>query len=57
VVITGASRGLGKEQARRFIQKGYHVIGTLRKQEDADAWKEEAPLLFTAVFMDTAKPE
>lgn len=35
VVITGVSRGLGLAKAREFISRGYRVIGTVRKPEDA----------------------
>ena len=35
VLITGANRGLGLEFARQFMARGYHVIGTARKPEQA----------------------
>ena len=35
IVITGVSSGLGFESARSFIESGYTVFGSLRKQEDA----------------------
>lgn len=35
VLITGANRGLGLEFARQFNAKGYHVIGTARKPQQA----------------------
>jgi NAD(P)-dependent dehydrogenase (short-subunit alcohol dehydrogenase family) len=39
VLITGANRGLGLEFAKQFSAKGYKVIGTARKPEDATALK------------------
>jgi len=35
VLITGANRGLGLEFARQFKARGYDVIGTARKPEEA----------------------
>ena len=37
VLITGANRGLGLEFARQFKARGYHVVGTARKPEEAQA--------------------
>jgi NADPH:quinone reductase-like Zn-dependent oxidoreductase len=39
VFITGANRGLGLEFAKQFSAKGYKVIGTARKPEEATALK------------------
>ncbi len=36
VVITGASTGIGYAIVQELIARGYQVIGTVRKQEDAD---------------------
>lgn len=35
VLITGANRGIGFEFAKQFEEKGYHVIGTARKPQEA----------------------
>lgn len=40
VLITGANRGLGLEFARQFTARGYHVIGTARKPEKAEALRK-----------------
>lgn len=40
VLITGANRGLGLEFARQFMSRGYHVIGTARKPEQAQALRK-----------------
>jgi NAD(P)-dependent dehydrogenase (short-subunit alcohol dehydrogenase family) len=39
VLITGANRGIGLALARRFIEGGYHVIGTARSPDQAKALK------------------
>lgn len=40
VLITGANRGLGFEFARQFKARGYHVIGTARKPDKAEALRK-----------------
>ncbi len=51
IVITGVSTGIGNSLARVFIQKGYRVFGSVRKEKDAERMKESLgdrfyPLLF-----------
>lgn len=42
VIITGASRGIGRETAKVLAQKGYKVIGTyLNSKKEADILQEE----------------
>jgi len=38
VLITGISRGLGKRMATYFQNKGFTVLGTVRKEKDYIAW-------------------
>ena len=51
VVVTGASTGIGRGTVRVLTEKGFHVFGSVRKQEDADGLKAEfgdkvTPLIF-----------
>ena len=43
ILITGISRGLGKELFELFISKGYHVYGILRNKLEADRLEIELP--------------
>lgn len=40
VLITGANRGLGLEFATQFKARGYHVIGTARKPDEAQELRQ-----------------
>ena len=42
VLITGANRGLGLEFARQYAHDGWHVIGTARHPEKAEALHDVA---------------
>ncbi len=37
VLVTGASRGIGKAIAQRFADEGHFVIGTATSEKGADA--------------------
>jgi NAD(P)-dependent dehydrogenase (short-subunit alcohol dehydrogenase family) len=54
VVITGASTGIGYGVAQELIAHGYQVIGTVRKQEDADRLHTELGGRMRPVLMDVA---
>lgn len=41
VLVTGASRGIGRAIALRFAREGYEVIGVARKQAELDALAAE----------------
>ena len=43
ILITGISRGLGKELFELFVSKGYCVYGILRNKFEAERLKEELP--------------
>lgn len=43
ILITGISRGLGKELFELFISKGYTVYGLLRNKVEADQLKSKTP--------------
>lgn len=54
ILITGVSSGIGYTSAKYFIEKGYHVFGSVRKEADAERLKSElgdsiTPLLFDVV--------
>ena len=36
ILITGVSSGIGYSCAKYFIEKGYHVFGSVRKTKDAE---------------------
>ena len=37
VLITGANRGIGLEFVRQYADKGWHVIATCRRPDEAEA--------------------
>ena len=56
-VITGVSTGIGLASLEAFVQKGYHVFGSVRNQEDSKRLKERfgdsyTPLLFDVTDAD-----
>ena len=50
IVITGISTGIGAGLAEHFLKTGYHVVGTVRKESDADYLKSHER--FSYVVMD-----
>lgn len=52
IVITGVSTGIGYGAAKEFASLGYHVFGSVRKQEDATRLKEEIGANFTPLLFD-----
>ena len=52
VVITGASTGIGWATAKLLLDKGFRVLGSVRKQADADRLKGEFGANFTPLLFD-----
>lgn len=57
VVVTGASSGIGYGIAQELIAQGYQVVGTVRKQADADRLRAELGRWMKPVLMDVADDE
>ena len=64
IVVTGVSSGLGQHAALTLAQKGFHVLGTVRKAADSekvlqlsvrDEWKGKGSLLTT--ICDVRNPQ
>ena len=55
IVITGASSGIGKATARRFFDKGWNVVATMRNPAAERDLKESARLKLVA--LDVQDPE
>jgi serine 3-dehydrogenase len=51
-LITGATAGFGRAAARLFVQDGWQVIGTGRRQDRLDALAEELGASFRPVTLD-----
>jgi hypothetical protein len=52
VLVTGASRGLGREIALQFVADGYTVLGTFRRDEDAEQLRKEADEVNTQIMRE-----
>jgi NAD(P)-dependent dehydrogenase (short-subunit alcohol dehydrogenase family) len=52
VLVTGASTGIGFAVAQAFLEKGYHVYGSVRKQADADRLQKELGAQFVPLVFD-----
>jgi NAD(P)-dependent dehydrogenase (short-subunit alcohol dehydrogenase family) len=52
VLVTGASTGIGYAAAQAFLDKGYHVYGSVRKQEDADRLQKALGAQFSPLLFD-----
>lgn len=53
VLVTGASSGIGLATARELRQTGFQVVGTVRRQEDAQRLEEEG---IVPLLVDLSKP-
>lgn len=56
VLVTGASSGIGKVSALTLAKKGFFVFAGVRKEEDAEKLRAEAPDI-TPVFIDVANQD
>ncbi|HEY0625135.1 MAG TPA: SDR family NAD(P)-dependent oxidoreductase [Allosphingosinicella sp.] len=52
IFITGATAGIGAAAARRFVQAGWRVVGTGRRQERLDALGQELGDRFHPLLLD-----
>jgi hypothetical protein len=52
VVVTGVSTGIGWEIANTLCQRGFHVYGSVRKEEDAAKTKKDFGPHFTPLVFD-----
>jgi len=52
IIITGVSTGIGYELAKKFAQKGYQVLGSVRKLEDAGSLMDQYPDNFLPLVFD-----
>ena len=57
IVITGVSTGIGYATTAEFLRRGYHVFGSVRKQEDADRLQEAFGVSFTPLLFDVTDSE
>ena len=57
VLITGVSTGIGKSIAEILINNKFLVIGSVRKEEDANYLKEKYPDKFDYVIFDVTNKE
>lgn len=57
VLITGASRGIGRATAFRLAAAGWDVIGAVRKEEDGESLIEGSGGGITPVMLDVTDPD
>ena len=57
VLITGASRGLGRGLVESFLRRGCAVLGLVRSQRDAEELSSAHPERFETVVADVTSPE
>ena len=57
VLITGVSSGIGYDAVTFLIDKGYHVLGSVRKAADKERLTSDFPNNFTCLQFDVTKKE
>ena len=55
VLITGVSTGIGNDAVGFLIKNGYHVFGSVRKEEDLIRLEQQYPNNFTCLQFDVTK--
>lgn len=56
-LITGVSSGIGKATAIKFLQQGFYVFGSVRKEQDAETLKNQFPDRFHPLVFDISDHE
>jgi NAD(P)-dependent dehydrogenase (short-subunit alcohol dehydrogenase family) len=57
VLITGASKGIGRATALHLAKHGFEVFAGVRNPADGEALKREAPERLTPIILDVTKQE
>lgn len=57
VVITGASKGIGRAAALRLAKRGLDIIAGVRRPEDGEELKSRAPDRIRPIILDITNPE
>lgn len=57
VVITGASKGIGRAVALRLAERGLDVLAGVRRPEDGEELKSRAPERITPIILDITNRE
>ena len=57
IIITGVSTGIGNDATGYLIENGYHVFGSVRKEDDVTRLQEQYPDNFTCLQFDVTKLE
>ena len=52
VVLTGVSTGIGASTAGLLVQKGFHVFGGVRREEDGERLRSQLGVGFTPLLFD-----